>query len=108
MLTYLAALLITIGLEVAVVTALVYWQRSLALTSIVSACVALNLLTHPLANMLRMGFSVPILPIELVIVLVEAIGYRVICQLPISKSITLSVLANGLSMFVGIIAFWRP
>lgn len=108
MLTYSMALMMTIGLEVAVVAAVGHWHRTVALVPLVSTCFALNLLTHPLANLLRIAASVPILPLELVIVLVEAIGYRVICQLPIKKSLTISVLANSLSMLVGMIAYWSP
>jgi hypothetical protein len=105
---YLTALLITVCLEVAVVAAMAHWWRSLTLMPLVTACVALNLLTHPSANLLRMVFATPIFPLEVAVVLVEAVGYRVICQLPISKSFTISVLANSLSMLVGVIAFWRP
>jgi hypothetical protein len=103
MISYLGILLLSIVLEFIVVIATRCWHRSLRQPPVLATCLFLNLLTHPLATIARTFFAVPILPLEMVVILVEAIGYRQIARLPRATSMCLSLLANVVSMLAGLI-----
>jgi hypothetical protein len=54
-----------------------------------------NFLTHPVATFLHGVRGVPLTPIELAVILVEAVAYMLAVGLSWRRAIILSVVANG-------------
>ena len=97
---YLPYLTLTLGLESLVVLSLSpRGQRRRAF----HACLALNLLTHPLATLVILQANAPFSLLQVVIIGVEYLGYRSLVGLGAPRAICLAVLANSLSAVVEIL-----
>ena len=104
MTSYLVTLLLTIGIELAIVLFVRQFSSALKDQPILIACLCMNLLTHPLATLAYFALSLPFLPVEILVVVAEAVAYRYVGRIPWHWSIALAVLANGASMSVGLVA----
>ena len=88
------AFAVTVGVEILV--ALV-WARLAHRRPPFVDLVILNLITHPAAFALsttQLGFT----PIEVMVITVEAVGYRIATRLSWGQAVTLSLAANGVSL----------
>lgn len=105
MFVYLVTLVLTIGIELAIVAAIRLFVPQLRKTPSLSTCLCLNLLTHPLASTVYLLYSFPFLIVELAVVVAELIGYRYVGGIPVKWSFTLALLSNVASLLVGCVAF---
>jgi hypothetical protein len=64
----------------------------------------LNLLTHPLAWGAVLGLGWPLLPVEVGVTAAEAVGYRAVSGLGWGRAGLISLLCNGLTTLVGVLA----
>lgn len=103
MVPYYLTLLLTIAIELAVVVLLRRCFRPLRDTPIVSACVCVNLLTHPIASMAYFMLTLPFLPVEGFVILAEAVAYRSIARLSWAWSAAIALSTNLASMSIGLI-----
>ncbi|MCA8970166.1 MAG: hypothetical protein KDC95_10295 [Planctomycetes bacterium] len=101
LLEYTPWLALTLALECAVVALLI---RGAGRQRALRACIAINLLTHPIATLavLEAGFNV--VPVELVVIVVEVVLYHQILRLRATRAIMLGVVANLVSWGAGIAA----
>ncbi len=91
---------------------LVPWLLALALTVLIETAIALalgrrhrrrllldapllNLLTQPLATAAYLHLDVSLLPLEIAVLLVEAVGYRIVTGLTWSRAFGTSFLCNA-------------
>ena len=93
---WLATFVATTALESAVALLLAPRGRR---GTVVAACVALNMVTHPLATLWvtsspRASFPLP----ELSIFAFEALGYALVARLSLARSLGLSAAANALTL----------
>ena len=102
---YLVTIVLTIGIELAIVAVARQFVPKLRDRPTLSTCVCINLLTHPLATLAYLGLSLPILPVELAVIVAESIGYRYVGGIPAKWSISLALLTNVASMIVGFLTF---
>ena len=102
---YLITFLLTIGNELGVVAVIRRLVPSLRETPVLSACLCINLLTHPLASVMFVGKFAPFGVVESAVILAEASGYRCVSRAPWRWSIVLAGSANGLSMTAGLLVF---
>ncbi|MCB9883764.1 MAG: hypothetical protein H6832_02105 [Planctomycetes bacterium] len=101
LLEYTPWLALTLALEGAVVALLIRGEgRRRAL----QACIAINLLTHPIATLAVLEAGLNVVPVELVVIAVEVVLYRQILGLSTKRAITLGVLANLVSWGAGVAA----
>lgn len=98
---YLLALALTIGIELAIVAVVRQIVPKLRENPLLSTCVCINLLTHPLATFVYLGTSLSIFPVELAVIVAESIGYRFVGGIPAKSSISLALLTNVASMSAG-------
>ncbi len=98
---YLLALVLTIGIELAIVAVVRQCVPKLRAKPTLSTCVCINLLTHPLAALASLGVSAPILFAELAVIVAESLGYRYVGGIPAKWSIALALLTNVASMIAG-------
>lgn len=101
---YLFALGLTIGIELLIAAVIRAFAPKLRAQPTLSTCLCVNLLTHPLAGLAHLGLSLSIPPIELAVIVAEAIAYRQVAGLPVKWSISLSLLTNVASMSVGLLS----
>jgi len=100
LLEYLPTLLLTLLLEGAVVMALARRsERALTL----EVCLALNLLTHPLASLLAWHWQPDVLLLEVPVVLGEWLGYAQVLRCTLAHALLLSVAANAASWLAGVL-----
>ncbi len=66
------------------------------------AALALNLLTHPVATAVAILAPAVWLPVELVVILVEAQGYSTLAGLTTSRALLVALVANFVSAIAGI------
>ena len=99
---YLVALFLTIILEIIVLLAFAKWQHSLKIRELIPICVCVNLATHPLATMGQSIAGLPLLPTEMVVILLEALAYWRIGEIKPSTAIILAVLTNAVSAITGL------
>lgn len=102
---YLGTLLLTIAIELVVVFSVGIWRKSWRGSIPAFTCCSLNLVTHPLANIAHFALGVPLAPIELTVILLEALGYWRIARISPGDSLVLSLVANVLSMMFGFLLF---
>jgi hypothetical protein len=102
---YLITLVLTIGIELAIVAVARQFVPKLRATPALSTCVCINLLTHPLATLAHLGLSLPFLPVELAVIVAESVGYRYVGGIPVKWSVLLALLTNIASMITGLLAF---
>lgn len=98
--TYLLLLAATLLVEVPLAAALAGPRRR---RDTWIAAAALNLLTHPMATGLTWLLGAPWLPVELAVVVAEAVGYRALTPLGQRRSIAIALTANALSALVGVL-----
>lgn len=98
---YLLALAATIVIELLIVVLFRSFVAALRDRPVRSTCVCLNLLTHPLAALVCFFLSLAVLPVEVVVVVTESLGYRFIARIPVKWSVTLALVTNLVSMIVG-------
>ncbi len=72
--TYLLALTLSIGIELAIVAVVLQFVPKLRENPLLATCVCINLLTHPLATFVYLGTSLSIFPVELAVIVAESIG----------------------------------
>lgn len=101
-LEYLALLGATLAIELLVV--LRFAPRGERLTWLV-ACLAVNLVSHPLASHVYSEGLAGFGPIEGGVVLVEVAGYRVAKGARLREAALVSLLANGASAGIGLVMF---
>lgn len=101
---YLLALVLTIGMELAIVAVVRRFVPILREKPSLSTCVCINLVTHPLATLACLGISLPIFTVELAVIIAESIGYRYVGGIPAKWSISLALLSNVASMLAGVLA----
>jgi len=93
---YLPTLLLTLLLEAAVVAEIARrGERALA----VQVCLALNLLTHPLATLLQSD----VLAIEALVVFCEWLGYAQVLRCTLPRALWFATAANAVSWFAGVV-----
>lgn len=102
---YLVTLVLTIGIELAIVAVVRQFAPKLRESPTRSTCVCINLLTHPLATLAHLVLSLPFLPVEMAVIFAEFIGYRYVGGIPVKWSISLALLTNTASMIVGFLTF---
>jgi len=97
---YLPTLLLTLLLEAAVVAAIARrGERAL----VVRVCLALNLLTHPLATLLRWQWQPEVLATEALVVFCEWLGYAQILRCTLPRALWFATAANAVSWFAGVV-----
>lgn len=102
LLSYLPLLLLTLAIESAIVAAAAPREdRRAALR----ACLALNLLTHPMATLLFWRWQVDVLSLELLAFFLEWVGYADILRLGKVAALRYALLPNLLSALAGA-ALW--
>ena len=102
---YLVTLVLTLGIELAIVAVARQFAPKLREIPTLSTCVSINLLTHPLATLAHLGLSVPFLPVELAVIFAESIGYRCVGEIAGKWSISLALMTNVASLIVGFLTF---
>lgn len=90
---YFASLALTVLVETSVALALVPERRRTLLVVVP----LLNLLTHPLATWAHLHAGWPLLPLEALVTLVEALGLALVARLPAWQAVLVSLAANGLT-----------
>lgn len=100
---YFVTLALTIAIEFTLVVLARRWVPTLRATPVLSTCICLNLLTHPLASLACLGFSLPLFPVEMAVIIAEAVGYRMVGGVPAKSSIPLAIVANVASLIVGLV-----
>ena len=100
---YLLILATNIAIEIGV-TALIgkYCVCQTPLITVVLGCLSLNLVTHPIASIAFYELTLPILPIELFIFLMEALGYKLLVRASWRISFLMSGLANLVTFAAGL------
>lgn len=63
----------------------------------------LNLFTWPLLTLLYFYTDIHLLLLELGVLIIEAIGFRIFLNTSLKKSLLVSFLANGISLFVAVL-----
>ena len=100
-LSYLLVLALTIAVEVVVAWGLA--GRG-ARRHVVLTCIAVNMVTHPLA-MLAVLYTQAGLLVEVPVFLAEWLGYQTVAGLGPGRALTLALCANVLTTFLGFVAF---
>ena len=100
-LQYTAALLGTIAIETALARVLApgAWKRLRVDTPL------LNLLSHPLLTLVVWNGVLSVPAAEIGVILLEAVGYRVLTRLTWKRALGLSVVLNGVTWLIGILLF---
>jgi len=93
LLSYSGWLLGTILIEAVVVAVLA--RRSLRLHAL-GAVLCLNLVTHPLATWATLA-EMRVLPMEIAVTVVEAVGYRLLMPWSTGRALGAAVLANAIT-----------
>ncbi len=99
---YAFALAATIGIELALVAVLRCFVPQLREHPTLITCACLNLITHPVASFFHLQLSFRLDFVELSVILVEAIGYRIVADVPLKWSVALAVVTNVVSMLHGV------
>lgn len=99
LLSYLPLLLLTLAIESALVAAV---ARRGSRRSAVSACLALNLLTHPMATLFAWRWQVDVLALELLVFLFEWLGYAQLMRLRLVPALRYAFLPNLTTAIVGV------
>lgn len=99
LLAYLPLLAVTLAIEVAVVAAAS--RRDLRRRAI-DACLALNLLTHPMATLLSWRWSVDVLTLEALVFLFEWLGFAQLLRVGLVGALRYALLPNVLSALAGV------
>lgn len=60
-----------------------------------------NLMTHPIATLAILYWGLPFMEVELVVVVVELLAYRIVTRLPWGYAVSLSFVANGITASIG-------
>ncbi len=94
-----AACAATVALELPLAAALAPAARR---RRVVVDALLLNLLTHPLAWGAVLGLGWPLLPVEVGVTAVEAVGYRAVSGVGWGRAVLISTLCNGLTTLVGL------
>lgn len=92
---YLAQLLLTIVIESGGALLL---RRFAGGRSLFPDVILLNLFSHPLAHLLYDARILDFAGVELLVILVEALGYRLVTRLSWGRAIFFSVVLNGLTV----------
>ena len=95
--SYLPLLLLTLAIECAVVALAARDRRREA----VAVCIALNLLTHPMATLLSWRWGVNVLSLELLVFLFEWVGYSQLLRITTMKALRYALIANFCSALAG-------
>jgi len=98
LLSYLPSLLLTLAVECALVAAAA--PRPLRKAA-VTACLALNLFTHPLATLLSWYWVPGLVELELLVFFVEWLGYALLLRLHVASALRYALLPNLLSAVLG-------
>jgi hypothetical protein len=101
LLAYAPFLAATILVEAALVAAL---ARRAERRRLLAVAAALNLLTHPLATLLRWHLSLGVLPLEFAVVAAEALGWHAVAGLRPARALTFALAANLASAGLGALA----
>lgn len=99
LLSYAPLLLLTIAVELAVVAAMSPRGKR---NDVLAACVALNLVTHPLATLLSWRWGADMLSLELLVFSFEWIGYSRLLHRGTLPALRLAFFANLGSVLAGI------
>ena len=91
---YACALLVTLVCELALAAALV---RRGVRRRVVGDALLLNLLTHPVANMVHAAIGGGFVGIELGVIAVELLGYRAVTGLSWRRAALVAVVANAVT-----------
>lgn len=102
LLSYLPALALALTIEALVVAGVAPRGRRRAA---VRACIALNLLTHPLGTLLAWRTDCDPLLVWLLEFLIEWIGYARLLQIPTAQALRYATLPNVLAGIAGL-WFW--
>lgn len=97
--SFVPLLALTCAVEAAVVVALAPAKRRVE-PALLSMCV--NLVSFPLAWLLLASNAVGFWPAELLVVVVEAVAYRLIARVSLGRAAALSMLANGATILVAL------
>jgi len=97
---YLGLLALTLAVELPLAAALAGSERR---GDVTRACLALNLLTHPIAAGLAWLAGVDWLTLELGVLAVEALGCRAVTRLRWPRAVLVSVAANAASAAPGLL-----
>jgi hypothetical protein len=102
-LEYLAALFVTLAVEVPVAMLLAgsSRRRRAGATSL-----AVNLVSHPIAFFMVTHEVLPFAPTEILVTVFEAVGYRRFARLSPYRAALTSVLANGLTTALSFLLPW--
>ncbi len=92
--TWILAFLTTVTIEISVA---LIWARLAKCKAPILELLIVNLITHPAAFVLS-ATSLAFSTIEFLVIVVEALGYRVAVPLPWRKAITLALVTNLVSM----------
>ncbi len=104
LLAYLPWLLLTLVVEVLLVRMLLRRQEHAVQVRGLRACIALNLVTHPLATLLLWNFWHEFLSLEALVLLGEMLGYRLLVPLPPGRAFLLATVANVCTGLLSLVA----
>jgi hypothetical protein len=101
LLAYAPLLAATLLLEAALVAALARRDERRRLLAVAAG---LNLLTHPLATLLRWQLSLGVLPLEGAVVAAEALGWHTVAGLRPARALVFAAATNFVSVGLGALA----
>ncbi|MEM1067322.1 MAG: hypothetical protein AAGG48_07300 [Planctomycetota bacterium] len=105
MLFYLQTLLLTLGIELVVIAIVTRCLSVKNAQAVLSTCVCINLLTHPLAFLTYHWIGVPFVALELAVFVIEFCAYRFIARASLMDAFALSATSNLVSLLAGLILF---
>lgn len=97
---YLPLLGLTLAIEAPVIAAAAPRRHRRATLAF---CVALNLVTHPIATLLSWRFGADVLVLEAAVILAEWLGYELLAGLRTGAALRCAVLANLASALAGVV-----
>ena len=95
---YPVLLLTTIAVETAIALALMWKHRARLRLDVP----LLNCVTHPIATVLLRWGLLSFFPVEILIWLAEAFGYRTVTGLSAGRALLLSGVCNGVTMLIAL------
>lgn len=98
-------LLLTILLELPVVS---FFFRKRKRKSALLVCLLVNAITWPMANIIRLNTNWNLNMVEILVVILEGLGYWLIMNVGPKKSFLISILANLLSFVVTKHVYLKP
>jgi hypothetical protein len=96
--TLFTLLAVTLASE-SVVVLVMLWKKGLV--KVLVAAVLVNLLSHPLGAYLYYVQGIPFWTVEVLVILLEAVAYRLVLTKHTSTALVVSIVANLTSIAVG-------